>query len=147
MYAAASRFACAQLQISSVAPAPVSLKELVNGSNSSSSNSSSHGHCEPVLLITSPGADPTAELADLADSVVGKERYHEVAMGQGQADVALQLLKECAETGKYCCDFNLLQSPATRIQHVPSFAMWSLIQHSHPVGGRMAFGALAACVQ
>jgi hypothetical protein len=30
---------------------------------------------------------------------VGRDRLHEVAMGQGQSEVALQLLRECAKTG------------------------------------------------
>lgn len=33
---------------------------------------------EPVLLITSPGADPSEELQTLAYSTVGETRYHEV---------------------------------------------------------------------
>lgn len=33
---------------------------------------------EPVLLITSPGADPSEELRTLAYSTVGENRYHEV---------------------------------------------------------------------
>ena len=27
---------------------------------------------------------------------IGRERYHEVAMGQGQAEVAVGLLRDCA---------------------------------------------------
>lgn len=33
---------------------------------------------EPVLLITSPGADPSEELRTLALSTVGDNCYHEV---------------------------------------------------------------------
>lgn len=33
---------------------------------------------------------------------VGRDRLHEVAMGQGQSEVALELLKECAKTGGSC---------------------------------------------
>lgn len=33
---------------------------------------------EPVLIIISPGADPSQELAELAAETVGRENYHEV---------------------------------------------------------------------
>lgn len=34
---------------------------------------------EPVLIIISPGADPSQELAELAAETVGRDNYHEVA--------------------------------------------------------------------
>lgn len=33
---------------------------------------------EPVLIIISPGADPSQELADLAAETVSRTSYHEV---------------------------------------------------------------------
>lgn len=33
---------------------------------------------EPVLIIISPGADPSQELAELAAETVGSDNYHEV---------------------------------------------------------------------
>lgn len=33
---------------------------------------------EPILIIISPGADPSQELADLAAATVGRDSYHEV---------------------------------------------------------------------
>lgn len=33
---------------------------------------------EPVLIIISPGADPSQELAELAAESVGRDSYHEV---------------------------------------------------------------------
>ncbi|XP_057206860.1 cytoplasmic dynein 2 heavy chain 1 isoform X3 [Triplophysa rosa] len=62
---------------------------------------------EPVLLIISAGADPSQELLELAGQIVGRENYHEVAMGQGQADVALQMLRECSCSGEWLCLKNL----------------------------------------
>ncbi|CAF93625.1 unnamed protein product, partial [Tetraodon nigroviridis] len=62
---------------------------------------------EPVLIIISPGADPSQELADLAAKTVGRESYHEISMGQGQADVALDTLRECARNGEWLCLKNL----------------------------------------
>ncbi len=52
-----------------------------------------------MLLLTTPGADPSAELADYAATAVGREKFHEIAMGQGQADRALTMLRECARNG------------------------------------------------
>lgn len=33
---------------------------------------------EPVLIITSAGADPSQELVELATDTVGRDQYHEV---------------------------------------------------------------------
>ena len=33
---------------------------------------------EPVLIIISPGADPSQELQELASEVIGAEKYHQV---------------------------------------------------------------------
>lgn len=47
------------------------------------------------------------ELQDLADEVIGEEKFHQVAMGQGQADIALQLLHDCSRNGEWLCLKNL----------------------------------------
>jgi dynein heavy chain 2 len=52
-----------------------------------------------MLLITTPGADPSIELSEVAAATVGRGALREVAMGQGQAEGALQLLQECAKSG------------------------------------------------
>uniref|UniRef100_A0A8C4HES0 Cytoplasmic dynein 2 heavy chain 1 n=1 Tax=Dicentrarchus labrax TaxID=13489 RepID=A0A8C4HES0_DICLA len=62
---------------------------------------------EPVLIIISPGADPSQELAELAAETVGRDNYHEISMGQGQADVALATLRECSRNGDWLCLKNL----------------------------------------
>nr|XP_023648221.1 cytoplasmic dynein 2 heavy chain 1 isoform X1 [Paramormyrops kingsleyae]XP_023648222.1 cytoplasmic dynein 2 heavy chain 1 isoform X1 [Paramormyrops kingsleyae] len=62
---------------------------------------------EPILIMISPGADPSQELLELAGETVGRDSYHELAMGQGQADVAVQTLKECARNGEWLCLKNL----------------------------------------
>ena len=33
---------------------------------------------EPVLIIVSPGTDPSQELEDLAKNTIGSDRYHQV---------------------------------------------------------------------
>lgn len=102
--AAASKLVCQTLQLPSLRPDPVSMRQLVHEHEqqtgpSTSSSSSSAGPVEPVLFVTTAGADPTQELASFAEAEVGRERLHEVAMGQGQFEVALQLLRDCAHTG------------------------------------------------
>ncbi|XP_008401575.1 cytoplasmic dynein 2 heavy chain 1-like, partial [Poecilia reticulata] len=62
---------------------------------------------EPVLIIISPGADPSQELAELAAETIGRDNYHEISMGQGQADVALATLRECSRNGDWLCLKNL----------------------------------------
>lgn len=64
---------------------------------------------EPILIIISPGADPSQELAEAAAQVSGKEGidYREVAMGQGQADIALAEITQAAASGGWVCLKNL----------------------------------------
>lgn len=33
---------------------------------------------EPILIIISPGADPSQELQDLAEQTIGGDKYHQV---------------------------------------------------------------------
>ena len=47
----------------------VNLKRLYDEESSSS---------EPVLIIVSPGTDPSQELEDLAKNSIGLDRYHQV---------------------------------------------------------------------
>ncbi|KAF6261448.1 ATP-binding dynein motor region D5-domain-containing protein [Scenedesmus sp. NREL 46B-D3] len=84
--AAAGKLVCQLLRLPALTPAPLSMRQLLDTQDSSSSR-------EPVLFITTPGADPSQELAAFAESQVGRDRLHEVAMGQGQSEVALQLLR------------------------------------------------------
>ncbi|KAF5224389.1 Cytoplasmic dynein 2 heavy chain (DYNC2H1) [Trypanosoma cruzi] len=55
----------------------------------------------PLLLITTAGADPSQELQSLAYHQVGRDRFHQIAMGGGQTDEAIRLLRVCAETGDW----------------------------------------------
>lgn len=93
-----SRFACRTMGVPSTEPPPVPLRDLVSGETRAD---------EPVLFLTTPGADPSQDLADLAKAAVGQGNFVEVAMGQGQAEIALRLLRECAEGGRWLCLKNL----------------------------------------
>lgn len=55
----------------------------------------------PLLLITTSGADPSQELQSIAYHTVGKDRFHQLAMGGGQTDEALRLLRLSAEKGDW----------------------------------------------
>ena len=61
----------------------------------------------PVLMITTAGADPCKELADVAAEKVGRENYAELAMGGGQTSIALTMLRDAARLGHWLCFKNL----------------------------------------
>ncbi|KAK6296187.1 hypothetical protein J4Q44_G00339000 [Coregonus suidteri] len=95
---------------------------------------------EPVLITISPGADPSQELLELASETVGRDNYHEVAMGQGQADVALATLRECSRSGDWLCLKNLhlvtawlplLEKELNVLQPKAGFRLW-LTAEVHP---------------
>ncbi|CAL4059761.1 unnamed protein product, partial [Meganyctiphanes norvegica] len=62
---------------------------------------------EPILIIISPGADPSQELQELVNNTVGSNKYYEVAMGQGQSEIAVSKLQECSKNGFWLCLKNL----------------------------------------
>uniref|UniRef100_A0A8C5PRQ6 Dynein cytoplasmic 2 heavy chain 1 n=1 Tax=Leptobrachium leishanense TaxID=445787 RepID=A0A8C5PRQ6_9ANUR len=95
---------------------------------------------EPILIIISPGADPSQELQELAGAEIGRENYREVTMGQGQADLAIQALRECAKEGEWLCLKNLhlviswlpvLEKELNTLQPNPKFRLW-LTTEVHP---------------
>ena len=95
---------------------------------------------EPILIIISPGADPSHEIQEVADEVVGEGSYHQVAMGQGQADKAIHLLHECANSGHWLCLKNLhlvtawlptLEKELNTLDPHQNFRLW-LTTETHP---------------
>lgn len=56
---------------------------------------------EPILFIISPGSDPSTELLEFAENVVGRQSFHEMAMGGGTNDAALELIKQVAPKGDW----------------------------------------------
>ena len=116
---------------SDIAPPPLSLLEIYK---SESTNT------EPILFIVSPGSDPTKELEEFAESQIGREKFHEMAMGGGQNDEALKLLKECAHKGHWLCLKNLhivtswlplLEKELKIMKPHESFRLW-LTTEPHP---------------
>ncbi|KAG1684369.1 Cytoplasmic dynein 2 heavy chain 1 [Nymphon striatum] len=62
---------------------------------------------EPILMIMSPGADPSQELQELANQIVGESNYIQIPLGQGQSEYALSSLRECSKNGQWLCLKNL----------------------------------------
>ncbi|KAL4105900.1 hypothetical protein PRIC1_003955 [Phytophthora ramorum] len=92
------QFICGVMQLKSLTPPSLDFK--VIGTEEATNTT-------PVLLLTTAGADPSKELEEVATSVVGKGHYFEVAMGGGQQEKALNLLKSTAEHGEWLCLQNL----------------------------------------
>jgi dynein heavy chain 2 len=97
-------------------------------------------HTTPILLISSPGADPSKELQEFATKTVGINQYEELAMGGGQQEVAVHMLKSAASNGTWLCLKNLhlvvawlptLEKEISSLQNVqPEFRLW-LTSESH----------------
>ena len=62
---------CFVADMKELAPANVNLKRLLETETQAS---------EPILIIISPGADPSQELEDLAKTTVGLDKYHQVRL-------------------------------------------------------------------
>ncbi|XP_029458286.1 cytoplasmic dynein 2 heavy chain 1 [Rhinatrema bivittatum] len=123
LQSAMALFACKALEMKELSPPPLNLKRLYKETL----------EIEPILIIISPGADPSQELQELASIEIGRECYHEVAMGQGQADLAVQTLRECAVNGEWLCLKNLhlviawlptLEKELNTLQPKINFRLW-----------------------
>lgn len=88
---------------------------------------------EPLLIIVSSGADPSQEISRLAAQTVGSDRFHEIAMGQGQAELAVQSLRDAALEGSWLCLKNLhlvtpwlphLEKEVKELQPKAGFRLW-----------------------
>lgn len=66
---AMKEFACRVLNLKDISPSTSSIKYIYETETVAS---------EPILIIISPGSDPSEELRELAEAVVGKQSYHEV---------------------------------------------------------------------
>lgn len=91
-------FACKLLNLRDISPSMTNIKYIYESETVPT---------EPVLIIISPGSDPSDELRELAEGVVGKDSFHEIAMGQGQMEIAIELLRRCATNGEWLCLKNL----------------------------------------
>jgi dynein heavy chain 2 len=62
-------FACKILNLRDISPSTSNIKIIYESETLPT---------EPILIIISPGSDPSEELRELAESVVGKQSFHEV---------------------------------------------------------------------
>ena len=131
LQSAMEAFATRALGLKELSPATLNLRRLYSTDTLPT---------EPILVVISPGADPSQELQELADSVVGSDHYHQVAMGQGQADIAIQLLRDCSMKGEWLCLKNLhlvttwlptLEKELNALEPHENFRLW-LTTESHP---------------
>ncbi|XP_068082912.1 cytoplasmic dynein 2 heavy chain 1 [Anabrus simplex] len=124
------QFALHSLGLQDLSPTALNLKKLSEEALPS----------EPILLVISPGADPSEELRSLAVATVGAQHYHEVAMGQGQVSVALERLSTAAQQGEWLCLKNLhlmtywlptLEKELKGLQPHDNFRLWFTAE-AHP---------------
>jgi len=98
---ALTQFACESLGVSSLSPPPLSLSRLYEEETSSKL---------PIMFMTTPGADPSAELEEFAKMHAQSNpsmNFHQLAMGGGQNDDAIRLLHDAAKCGDWICLKNL----------------------------------------
>ncbi|CAL8361611.1 unnamed protein product [Merluccius merluccius] len=130
LQSAMAAFASQALGMKELSPPPLNLRRLHSETLA----------WEPVLIIISPGADPSQELSELAADTVGRENYHEISMGQGQSDVALAALRDSSRNGDWLCLKNLhlvtawlpqLEKELNALQPKEGFRLW-LTAEVHP---------------
>jgi len=98
--AAMEAFCMNALEMQSIYPAPPSVSTLADEVQNS-------GAVVPILLVATSGADPTQELQEFAEHHVGREKYIELAMGSGQTEDALSMVRDAARNGEWLCLKNL----------------------------------------
>lgn len=98
----------------------------------------------PILFILSPGVDPLHELRRLADTnKIPEDSFHDLALGQGQAEAAKSLLTEGSEKGwwiyfgnchlmiSWMDSFEAIFEEISLTQINPKFRLW-LSSDPHP---------------
>jgi dynein heavy chain 2 len=111
------------LRTESVSPPPLSLSALYAESSPAT----------PLLIISSPGADISKELQEYAAKTIGAGNYEELAMGGGQQEVAMHMLRSAAAQGTWLCLKNLhlvvaflplLEKELSSLEHHQDFRLW-----------------------
>ncbi|TPX70937.1 hypothetical protein SpCBS45565_g01524 [Spizellomyces sp. 'palustris'] len=119
-----NKFCCNVIGIESLAPLPLNMSRLHAEETTAR---------EPILFITTAGADPSQELKDFAVQHVGADKYQQVAMGQGQGELAISLLREAAMSGGWLCLQNVhlvtgwlpqLEKELSSIKPHEGFRLW-----------------------
>ncbi|CAK8696967.1 unnamed protein product [Clavelina lepadiformis] len=132
LQSAMALFASRALGLREISPPTTSLRRLYESGSTLPS--------DPILIVLSPGADPSQELQELASNTISDENYYQVAMGQGQSDVAMQLVRECSRNGQWLCLKNLhlvtswlpiLEKELNSLSPHENFRLW-LTSEVHP---------------
>eukprot|EP00455_Lapot_gusevi_P046342 TRINITY_DN6084_c0_g1_i4.p1 TRINITY_DN6084_c0_g1~~TRINITY_DN6084_c0_g1_i4.p1 ORF type:complete len:746 (-),score=233.94 TRINITY_DN6084_c0_g1_i4:98-2335(-) len=117
-------FVCEMMKIKSVSPPTLILKKVYEEESQP---------VEPLLFVTTPGADPSQELEEFANEIVGRKNFIQLAMGQGQTDQALQCLHQAATEGQWLLLKNLhlvtawlyrLEKELNTLQPSPNFRLF-----------------------
>jgi dynein heavy chain 2, cytosolic len=117
-------WACESLGISSVNSSSLSLDVI--------SKRESSPTC-PIMFIVTPGSDPSGEIEEFASRSVGSSRFKQLAMGQGQSEIAMTMLKNCSQSGDWLLLKNvhlvtswlpLLEKEMHKLSSNPSFRLW-----------------------
>jgi dynein heavy chain 2 len=123
-------FCTDMLRIESVSPPPLSLAAMLAESSPA----------DPILLISSPGADASKELQEFAAKTVGSDHYEELAMGGGQQEAAVELLRSAASAGSWLCLKNLhlvvawlptLEKELSSLEPHANFRLWLTTEAHH----------------
>ncbi|GAB6032228.1 Cytoplasmic dynein 2 heavy chain 1 [Chamberlinius hualienensis] len=123
LFSAMIDFCTQVLGLENLSPAHVNLKSLSEEGTAA----------EPILIMTSLSSDPSQELRETALKTVGANHYHQIAMGEGQADIALQLLRKCATNGEWLFINNVhlvswwlpqLSDELASLNFHPKFRLW-----------------------
>ena len=96
---------------------------------------------EAILMVTTPGADPSLQVEEMAFAhpKVGRMKFVQIAMGGGQTEEAMVQLRKCAADGKWLLLKNLhlviawvpaLEKELNGLRPDPNFRLW-LTTESH----------------
>jgi dynein heavy chain 2 len=121
---AINNFCCDEMRVENLAPPAQSLEQIWKDESTEET---------PLMLITMPGADPSKELEEFAKKTVGKDRYKSLAIGGGQEEKALEMLRSAAINGDWLCLKNLhlvvgwlgtLEKELNVLQRKEGFRLW-----------------------
>ncbi|EJW81048.1 hypothetical protein WUBG_08043 [Wuchereria bancrofti] len=90
LYSAMISFVTNVLGIPSINPSPLDLKSIYKLESNEN---------EPIMILISPGADPSQELEELARKQISSAKFYQISMGQGQRQAALEAIRTCATNG------------------------------------------------
>nr|XP_040568861.1 cytoplasmic dynein 2 heavy chain 1-like [Lepeophtheirus salmonis] len=128
LYRAMEIFVAKALKFKELVPPAIILNDIYEESISS----------EPILILITPGSDPSDELRELAKS--HNKTLKEISMGQGQSELALIELSKYADEGQWIVLKNLhlmtywipeLEKTLRNIKIHEDFRLW-LTSESHP---------------